>query len=813
MKKNCCKTLFFTCFLLFTAILGVVAQPPTDDRKKINIKKLLAVGEEAIRIEEYHNALAPLKQIQEVEPRHPQANYLLGITYLNTDQEASSLPFFETAQQGQTPTTPPMDNLAYYLGRAYHLNLKIDSAEKYYALYKKNYKEGSAKPVYERSVRNITPKDIDFYLSQCVSARKLMGEPVNVKITNLGPKINSKYPDFVPVVSADETKMIFTSRRPGGVGNEIDVSTGQHFEDIYVSEKDESGEWTTPINIGSHINSDGHDASIGLSPDGQVLYIYKDDPKASQLAGDIYESKLESGQWTKPVKMQEGINSEAWEPSASISADEKVFFFSSDRTTDGAIGGRDIYMVRRLPDLTWAAPINLGPKINTPYDEDAPFIHPLGKRLYFSSRGHNSMGGFDIFVAEWNDSTLEWSEPKNLGYPINGASDDIYFVFSADGVRGYFSSSRVDSYGEKDIYMVEMPEEHVVVIVMKGKVYDENTKAPVAALIEITDNSTQKVITAVNANDFNGRYTVVLQPNKSYGIQVTAPGYLMKSFQVNMLNQFEALEIVQNVALQPDGKEGLEPLNNIAFTQEVDVKFESEAELMALKKMMDANPLLNVEILVHTDNAEDSLVSMYKSQARAEAIVETLINWGIDPKRLKAKGYGSLYPVADNSTSAGRQRNSRVEYITRHQLQEYALNDYQRFRPDMKEVKPIRQLENIQVGYVFDLQYAINFKTGTNTLEESAGPAIDEIIEYMERYPNMVIEVGGHTDNVGSSEFNHKLSERRAGVVAQVLAFKGVDRTRLVVKGYGEDKPVADNSTDEGRKRNRRTEFKVIKWE
>ena len=781
------KYIYKSIFLLIIVLMTFGANA----QKKPNPKKLLSKAREQVRIEEYRFALPLLKELDSLVENNAEVHYLFGIVYLNIDKRKDAL---DRLRKASLNSEEKFDNINFYIARAYHLNHSFDSA---ITFYEKHIAEDGKDP---------SEEETRHYIKQCEVGKDLATQPVDVQVFNLGETVNTPFPEFAPVISADETRLIFTSRREGNKGG-IEPETNQPYEDIFISERaTSSDEWSKPRRL-NNINTESHDASIGLSPDGDELYIYRANETTSRISGDIYFSDYEKGDWSKPKKMQDGINSRDWEPHASITANENLFFFTSNRDTDGAKGGTDIYMVKRLPDLTWAEPINIS-AINTSFDEDSPFIHPDGKTLYFSSNGDNSMGGFDIFISEYDEATDTWSEPRNMGYPINTAGDDIYFVWSADGTRGYFSSSRDDSHGETDLYMVSFPEKAVNLIVLKGVVTDLKTGDPLAATIEIVDNSTQKTIQIANSNDFNGKYTIVLPPRKNYGIRVSKEGYLFKSINVNVPDQFEYLEVVQNIALKPVDYNQYEPLANVEFTEDNGIRVESDPELEALKELYDNLPEgYKMEIMVHSDDSGDSLLNTFLTKAKADAVVDKLKDLGIPFENLYASGAGPKYPAFSNSTEMGRKKNNRVEYILRKDDSEVGLraaefdpNDTVKIAPPLKE------------GELLNVEHKVYFKLGSSILDERSYDAIDEIIAYLEAYPYTILEVGGHTDNVGSHDFNMKLAERRASVVAQQIIFRGgIAKERIVVKSYGETKPIADNKTAAGRDANRRTEFKVLK--
>jgi len=799
------KTIFRV-FLVFALLLFAQCQDlfaQKDDKVKMpkNPKKIKKIADELTRVDYHQEALHFYLKLDSLEPNNALHLRDIGVCYLK-------IPYYR-------------DKGLEYLIRAASLDDKIEDMDLYLGMgYQYNYLFDKSIAAYEKQLKKPNlqadvKKDIQQRIQECKNAKIIVANPVDAQIINLGSLINSEFPEFAPVISADETVLIFTSRRPSTTGGDIDPNDNMYFEDLYISEKQADGTWGEPKNMGDSINSIYHDASVALSPDGTQLFIYKDNDNGK---GDLYVSKrLENG-WSKPVALPEGINMpKSQEPSASITADGKTIYFSSDRNIDGAKGGKDIYRVKALPDGNgWFAPENLGPKINTQYDEDAPYIHPNGKILFFSSKGHNSMGGYDIFTAIYDDSTGLWSDPQNIGYPINSTEDDIYVVWSVDGVRGYFSSSRNDGKGEKDLYMISVPEKQLNLIVFSGKVFDQATQKHLYVDIEVYDNLTQKLITSSKSNPYTGKFNIVLPPELNYGIRFVKKGYLFRSYNIYLQNQFEYLEIVEDVMMQPLENEKLEVLHNIFYTEDAhELMVYSQPEIDCLVDFMSKDTTIRLEIAIHADNQADSTLSIYQTQARADVIVAELVSRGISRRRLFPMGYGADYPVASNQTIYGRKLNERVEYIVilDPNLKEIDRKRYRYINTHLYQ-KPAElvKLDKPEIGKFLHIENKINFKTGTNTLEESAQDAIDEILSYLVEFPGLVIEVGGHTDNVGSDSYNQKLSEKRAAIVAQQLVYRGIDPSRIKSKGYGESVPIADNSTQDGRNINRRTEFKVLSW-
>lgn len=450
-----------------------------------------------------------------------ELNFKIGMCIWGMkQQERSARIYFERS-------APYITESHYYLGRIYHLELRFDDAVKEYLAYKND--------PFDKEFSN---KEVDRLIAMAVTAQEMMTKPVDAEVVNIGAVINTAWPEYAPLIAADGSVMLFTSRREGSTGGLKDPY-GRYYEDIYISYKDSSGSgWTTPRSLSDSINTATHDACVALTPGGEELIIYRTDAK--QTGGDLYLTRYNGKTWTRPVMLSTEINTDGWESSATVTADGNAMYFSSNR--QGSIGQKDIYCVRKLPNGQWSKAQNLGNLINSPYDEDAPFIHPDGKTLYFSSRGPGTMGGFDIFKSALNEETGEWSAPENLGFPVNSVDDDIFYITTADGQTGYYSSRQVGGKGEADIYQVRYPEKAfdldvVNAIILSG----DSAGAPVAARISLFDLETLKMQGMYRTNKLTGKCILLASPSHRYKVVVEADGYYPWTDEVRFSNTpFEA---------------------------------------------------------------------------------------------------------------------------------------------------------------------------------------------------------------------------------------------------------------------------------
>jgi outer membrane protein OmpA-like peptidoglycan-associated protein/YHS domain-containing protein len=488
----------------------------------------------------------------------------------------------------------------------------------------------------------------------------IANDSIKVEIVKLDDAVNSEFDDFAPVITADGSQMFFTSRRP--FTEKEKKKNSESKERIYVASYDsDTKKWSKAEPLSENINLPQINVSnIAISNDGQRLLVYQG---FNPNQGDIFESILKGKKWTDPVSIGKEINTEFHESSASISPDGKTIYFVSERK--GGIGGRDIWKCKLGPDNKWGNPENLGKSINTIQDEEAVFIHPDGKTLFFSSKGHKSMGGYDIYKSTFDGT--KWSKPQNLGEPINTIGDDVFFVLDASGKTGYYSSSR-DSE-KKNIYQINFiplkkeADLQPLVTILKGTIKDAQTKQPVEAKIEIIDNDKNEVIATFSSNSESGRYLVSLPSGKNYGISVSAVGYLFHSENFTLSDTASYKEVRKNIFLNKADVGTKVVLRNIFFDfGKSTLRSESVAELNQLKKVLEENPTIKIEISGHTDNVSSDEYNLKLSENRAKAVVEHLLQNGVAKERLSYKGYGKSQPVASNDTEEGRQENRRVEF-------------------------------------------------------------------------------------------------------------------------------------------------------
>ncbi len=437
------RKIYFLVFILYGLLLlsiDTIAQQDTTavvDRTMIKkAKENIRVGHYFFQDAKYNLALSKYIEAYKIIQDDAQLNYNMGVCFLETFPKYRSLGFFMKAYEFKPKVS---DAIHYMLGRGFQLNYMFDRAIVEYETFRRNLGENELElwnPLISKRFLEIS------------YAREFLSRSTGIfGINNAGGVLNSKYPEYRPFITANEEVLMFTSRRASTTGGAADPSDYKYYEDIYVSNAFGNG-WTTPKSIGSALNTLNHDAIVGLSADGNRLVYFA----GSKNGGDISICIRKDEKWGSPEDLPKSINTAFNESSATINNNGDTLYFVSNRK-DGSIGGKDIFVSYKAASGVWSQAKNLSPNVNTEYDEDGVFLKNGGKVLYFSSKGHNSMGGYDIFKTSLLPNG-EWSTPENLGFPVNSTEDDVFFAISADGRNGYYSTAREDGYGDQDIYRI-----------------------------------------------------------------------------------------------------------------------------------------------------------------------------------------------------------------------------------------------------------------------------------------------------------------------------------------------------------------------
>lgn len=706
---------------------------PTNERPKAADEQLVEEADQIYRFGAKRQALDQYQLALNINPNNIRANYMTGVCYLQTINRELSLKYLLKAYDLNPNYISDLvrDNnlypdLLFLIGFSYHLNENFDRAVEYYDRFKKDLQFNKvSSQVLEDKDRAIVYVDRKIY--ECSVGRDMIRQPKKLKVTPLN-SINSPFPDYAPTIDAKGTTLIFTSRRAGGISP--DVANDLYFyEDIWQSKK--SGEtWGEPQLIKELCDAKS-ESNLSLSPDGKTLLVYKDINN-----GDIYESKLEGGKWSKAKPLAGNVNSEGAEGSALISPDGKYLFFSSDRP--GGFGGLDIYVSEKLSGDKWGTPSNMGPNINSEFDDDAPMLRLNGKTLFFASKGHRGMGGFDIFRSDYDTIRKEWGPCYNVGYPVNSTDNDIYFVQGEDTLKAYFTSIKESGVGDADIFLLEFLSQ------------DEQKKDSVA--------KQQAIAAADSTKD---------QPE-------------LTDAKLNTLADAK-IGSADSTDSDADGKGKKGRKGKGTGDEDEDGLAGKGVTLVISVVDKSTGALMDADLQFTNKNSKAVLT----------------------PEPDKLGTYRITFP---------KGKGGVTNYTLAVQKEGFVFKNISLSIPNSKTMTLNRRIEldPITVNKAVRLRN-IYFDFNKWNIKPESNRELNVLVNFMKKNPTVIIEVGGHTDNVGGDAFNQRLSQRRADAVVGYLTKRGIPGSRLRSVGYGRSKPLASNDDEtEGRELNRRTEFVVL---
>jgi outer membrane protein OmpA-like peptidoglycan-associated protein len=737
------------------ALAGYTAAQSPEDLKK---------ADNDFNLGKYEQALDIYLKAYQQNPKDPAINYKIGVCYFRsrdakTQQKAT--PFLEFAAANPNEQVPY--RVYHYLGRMYHLNYQFDKALAQLDKFKGYVNDKDR--LWGENQRAI---------EMCQNGKVILKDTLDLFVQNIGKPINTELTEYGSVISADEQLMAYTTARK-------DPQTGEIIEQIYLSKKKDYV-WTTPEIIDFKTNKNV--GSVGMSPDGQQILIYIG---GVNNTGSIYSSRVSGSQWSEPKKLGNEINSDFMETTASISPDGNVMYFASNRP--GGYGGRDLYKVERLPNGSWGKPSNLGPEVNTPYDEDAPFIHPDKKTLYFSSTGHNSIGGSDIFKASFENG--KWTKPKNMGFPINSTYNDSYFVLSADGKKGYFSSDRLGGYGMQDIYFLGIPEEEGVIALtlVKGKILAGTPPKPIPTRIRVVDKETNEFLKYIyDPNPKTGDYLMIFPPGKNYDMIIEAEGYLPYLVNINIPNQTYFYEMYQEIILQKKIVNNQEVGQEISVTNAFfDVRKEVSDDPVAFsEKKLDLYDLMD-DIIASEDSTalnyllelmyDDEPVDLKEVVSPQESVQVTFFYNAPDGK-LKPLEVAGQTILALDKVETDKNRKKEEE--------DYSINQ----GPILKNKTYTAFFESNQ------------FELNSRALEE-----LVRFADFVKANKEVGIQILGYASSEGDADANFVLSESRAKAAYEFFLELGIDKKRLIWKGFGSNK---SSDPEAARRKMRRADIKIV---
>ena len=633
-----------------------------------NGNDLLEIAEEKVLLMKYagnqfKSALEFYLVANTFNPNSSELNRKIGHAYLYTNEPYLAKDYLLKSLELNSDAEPI---LYFLLGKSFQLDQDFETAQTYFL---KFGSEADNKTLERYNKLNRK------HLQECKSGVENIAVKRRMWVDNV-KELNTEFDEISPCITADRSELIFSSNRLGN-------------SDIYISSrKNRKWKYITAI---EELNTEEDDVASSLAYDGQRILLFK----FKHGQADIYQSKLEGNNWSEPVlKMSKVVNTDANETFASYDPqDIKVYY-----VTDGGHGGdQDIIFSGKKDkdEKYWGKGQSAGHEVNSAFHEGSVFMAPDGQSMYFSSQGHSSIGGYDIFVS-YRDKHGLWGKPINLGAPINTPYDELYFSIAANGKFAYFSSNRAGGKGGMDIYKatfwgapkkpIVITEDHLIasitepvvntyvpqtikisernsLTVFKGKILDGILQTPIQAKIKIYDNSTGEVYTSVSSNSATGKFLLSLPSGLNYGISVEAEGYLFHSENFNIPEGSAYSMVSKEIALKNIDIGSKIALRNVFFdTGKSEVKIDSYPELDRLIQLMLDVPTLKIELSGHTDNVGNNEYNLNLSQRRADAVRVYLTSKGVDKSRVLAVGYGESKPVDSNDTKDGRANNRRTEF-------------------------------------------------------------------------------------------------------------------------------------------------------
>lgn len=741
--------------------------------QEINKKRTLKQARKALYNEQYINAQNEYMKLVSAEPTNDIYNFEAGLSYyLSTHQQTKSIPLFEAALQNSKEDT--IVELFYFLGKSYQLNSEFEKATAAFEKFDRfiDYPTKSGK-----MLKNDVNREME---NNKNGINYLSNKNDKVFIENIGEKVNSRDREYAPVINSTGDALLFTSRR-SYKGNKKDKGDLLPYEDIYVAKKSETG-WSLLTDkdelkkyLPDNVNTKKHDASITYSTDGNTIFTYKKDA--------IWQSNFKEGSWSALKKLDDKINASKFNvPSVTISADGTTMFFVS--TKKDGVGGKDIYKAVKKTNGEWELPVLLSSNINTVDDEDAPYLTEDGKTLYFSSTGHATMGGYDIYKSEFVNG--EWSLAENLGIPYNSPADDIYFILDKTTENGFFSSSRVEGHGTFDIYSFSATCKNLENTEIRGIVYNNEIKQPIKSTLTLTNLNANKEETSTTSLSTNGKFLLIAKPENQYNLSIIAEGFSPQTIKINTPKQCEYFQLFSEISLEK-------------------AKVNGEVVQIATLRNSFFN---NEEVKNNIKPTEEDLLVI--SQEVPFNKDETDINYDAD------KEFIAITRKLNPETTTGFSIVSdsiKVDNLV---------------------------VTNTPKTPAFDPIY---FDFDKNNLSNDAKKELDKIINFLktEEGKELVLNIKGHTDGKRDMELNQKifakhkitftkeaseqrsknynieLSKQRAETAVKYLKQKGVKAIQITTEAVGEEEPSKPNLNSDGsnnlenQKLNRRVTFKLSK--
>ncbi|HAM99670.1 MAG TPA: flagellar motor protein MotB [Marinilabiliales bacterium] len=768
----------------------------------------------------YDEALKHYLKLYGYNSNSPALNYKIGVCYLFTSNKKASLTYFLNS--------PPEIAKDYYLllGRSYQTNLKYDEAKEAYAKYNTSL---------SRWKRFDFRKDYNQLVSECDASQEIMKEDsLPVFIINLGPVINSYYDDYGAYLPASDSNIYVTSKRPE-VEPRKKVSRFKFKEQLLVSNNciHQPSNYAIPI---PKLDFSNNTSLAGVDQNKKQIYFYKGGADWGRLFAATFNGK----KW-KAKELKGKINHIAYKETSISIADDGTTYFVTNRR--GGEGGKDIWVCQQKREFKFSKPKNLGKTINTAFDEEGVFISHDGNTLYFSSKGRKGMGGFDVYKTE-KKTDGNWSEPKNMGYPINSMADELFYHPTADTMVALISTIRDNSYGGLDIYKIQFDPR--IPFKLIGSVTDVENGTTLPAIVTIYEGKLQIPIKTATVDSLAGIYMHNFEDSGRYVIQVDYEGYksvteeiacpetkfatIVQDFKLEKLKHpFTLIGKVSDIdnenpllASLTFKQVGVDSIMGrvvtIDSTGKYSITFDDKYDMIL---DVAAEGYFSAQEPINATNEMNPIISK-NIQLKKSKIDYTLTGRitqenGQDPVHAALSFYrpGETEPftiVVSDSTEGKYQSivDQPGPFLIEVEAPGYFfLNETFQFNDGQTFVAKNFVLKKMETGVKIVIENIL-FNSGKATLVASSFPELDKLANLLLTNPKVRIEVSGHTDNVGSASVNKKISKERALTVRNYLISRGVEEDRVEYQGYGFDQPIASNDTPEGKAQNRRVEIKIL---
>ncbi len=748
-------------------------------------------------------------------------NYKIGICNLLSSDKDASLEYLLNSS--------PEIAKDYYLalGRSYQYNNDYNKAKEAYSNYLSSLKTWQQKEQKQR---------IDQYIAECDYSIKLTKDSSDVFIVNLGPLINTYFDEHSAYLPPNDSNLFFTSKRPKKEPTKT-VSRFKYKERIFLANNciHQQCEWVSALKA---LNKNANVSMAGVDKTKNRIFFYEGKRQTGRLLMTRYDS--EKKKWKEIKQVKGKINHIAYrETSISVGPDNTAYFITNRR---GSVGGKDIWVAKYKKNDRWAKPYNIGNGLNTPFDEEGVYISDDGNTLYFSSKGHLGMGGFDVYKS-FKQIDGSWSNPINLGHPINSPADELFYHPTRDSMVALYSTIRGDSYGGLDIYKIQIDPRKPFSLI--GSVTDIESGDVISATVNIIDNKTEKSFINVPVDTLAGIYMVSFEDIGDYSLQIDKEGYKSIVDSINCPNEKHA-----TIVLDYKMEKIKHPFTLSGFIRDIDNYEPVMASIIIKDAITDSiyarqfadskgkysvtfEDKYNMVLQVEAENyfavydsldatlEESSLITNDIVMKRSK-ILYTLTGVITDEtSTTPVHGALSFYRPSETepfsivvSDSTNGKYTAQLEeqgpfLIEVEATGYFFLNETYKFQENQTFTAKNFALKKMSTGAKIVVENIL-FNSGKSTLKAGSFKGLDKLAILLIRNPDVRIEVSGHTDNVGSASVNKRISKARALTVKNYLSSRGVEEDRIEYEGYGFDQPIAPNDTPEGKAQNRRVEIKVL---